>query len=112
MTRNKKRTGVALLDKLEENRSRKQEVWVEYPCDGEVVIHPTYTLQLRAVPEAANVEVSFDDGEWLSCRESLGLWWYDWARYEPGEHKVVARIRKDGTGIEISEPRRFTVTIP
>ena len=82
-------------------------VRVEYPEEGEVVRHTEYTVRVGTVPEAVHVDVSIDDGEWLACRESLGLWWYDWSGISVGEHKVAARIHKDGGEIVVSAPRRF-----
>lgn len=83
-------------------------VQVEYPEEGEVLTHADYTIRVGTVPEAIHVEVSIDDGDWQPCRESLGLWWYDWTGVPPGEHKAAARIHKDGGEIVVSAPRRFS----
>lgn len=85
------------------------DVWVEYPKQNEVIGKPTYTIQVAAVPEAMRVDVCIDQGDWQPCRESLGLWWFDWADYDAGEHEVVARIHKDKVGIVRCEPREFFV---
>lgn len=82
---------------------------VEYPAEGEVLASPCYTFRIGSIPEANNVEVSIDQGEWRPCRESLGLWWYDWADYAQGEHTLAARSRM-GDGISAtSNLRRFKV---
>lgn len=84
-------------------------VRVEYPKEGEALAGPCYTFRIGAIPEADNVEVSIDQGEWKPCREALGLWWYDWAGYSKGEHTLAARSRK-GDGLSAtSNLRRFTV---
>lgn len=84
-------------------------VRVEYPREGEVITHPTYTFQVGAAPDLGSVEVSIDRGEWRPCRESLGLWWFDWTDYSKGRHVLLARARL-GEGIaSVSDQRRFTV---
>ena len=67
---------------------------------------------MSAIPETASVELSIDGGQWLACRESMGLWWHDWEAYGPGEHKAVARIHEGGADIKTSDLRRFTVSLP
>lgn len=109
MSKNGFRTPSAVLERP---RRTTREVWIEYPKKDEVVGYPTYSIQVATVPEAINVDVSIDQGEWRPCRESLGLWWYDWSGYEAGEHEVVARIRKDHDLLVRSEPRQFRVTLP
>lgn len=85
-------------------------VRIDYPREGERLSHPSYTLRVAALPEARDVEVSIDGGQWRPCREALGLWWYDWSDYGPGEHTLQARSRiADGVSAT-SEPRRFTVS--
>lgn len=85
-------------------------VLVEYPREGETISPWTYTFQIRALPEARCVEIEIDDGSWKPCRESLGLWWYDWAGYSKGEHVVAVRSRSNGNDTAAaSAPRRFRV---
>ena len=84
-------------------------VRVEYPQEGEALARPGYTFRIGALPEAYAVEVSIDQGEWKPCRESLGLWWYDWADYADGEHTLVARSLIGGGVWSTSTVRHFTV---
>jgi hypothetical protein len=84
-------------------------VRVEYPREGEMLAQPHYTFHIGAIPEANVVELSIDQGDWAPCRESLGLWWYDWTDAPKGEHVVVARSRVSDDLWIVSEPRRFSV---
>ena len=82
---------------------------VECPSEGAVIAQPSYTFHLAATPGTGGVEISIDRGEWMPCREALGLWWYDWSGYEVGEHEVSARTTMgDGVSI-VSAPRPFSV---
>ena len=84
-------------------------VRVHCPSEGEVVAQPAYAFHIAATPGAEGVEVSIDQGAWMSCREALGLWWYDWSGFDKGEHELVARARiSDGISTS-SSPRLFTV---
>ena len=86
-------------------------VRVEYPRQGEAIARPSYTLRV-AVPPGEGidvVEVAIDGGPWLACREGLGLWWYDWSGYAPGEHEVAARTRLPGGTYAAAAPCRFRV---
>lgn len=84
-------------------------VRVEYPQEGEVLASPCYTFRIGTSPQANNVEVSIDQGDWKPCRESLGLWWHDWADYSKGEHVLSARSLIGESVWSLSTPRRFTV---
>lgn len=84
-------------------------VRVECPRDGDVIAQPSYSFHIAAAPGAEGVEVSIDQGEWMACREALGIWWYDWSGFAKGEHELVARARiSDGIAAS-SSPRLFTV---
>ncbi|MBI4347614.1 MAG: hypothetical protein HY553_12220 [Elusimicrobia bacterium] len=84
-------------------------VRVEYPQEGEAVAPPAYTFRVAALPEANSVEVSVDGGDWRPCRESVGLWWFDWADYAPGPHSLVALSRVGTSVCALSETRKFHV---
>ena len=95
-------------DKAEGVQSRPA-VRVEYPGEGEVIAHKSYTFHIAASPGAVGVEIAIDQGDWISCREASGLWWYDWSAFEKGDYEVVARVRMcDGITAD-SAPRRFSV---
>lgn len=83
-------------------------VRVECPGEAAVIARPSYTIHIAAGPGADSVQVSIDHGDWLPCREALGLWWYDWSGFEKGPHELSARSRA-GEGIPTdSAPRRFS----
>ncbi len=81
---------------------------VEYPTEGEVIAQPSYTLQIAATPGTQGVEVSIDRGEWVPCREALGLWWHDWSDYSSGEHVVAARTISENGASVLSGTRHFS----
>ena len=84
-------------------------VRVEFPGEGEAIARPSYTFQIAATPGVNGVEVSIDHGDWMPCREALGLWWYDWSGFGMGEHELTARSRM-GNGLSTSSaPRLFLV---
>ena len=87
------------------------EVIVDYPKSGEVVTSSDYSFRVGAVPEASSVEISINGGDWMACRESLGLWWFDWQDYPSGVYTIQARIRKEGGVTVASFPRRFSVQL-
>lgn len=104
----KRNNGVKQAVKMKTARSGPA-VRVEYPREGETLGRPYYTIRIGTIPEAGNVEVSIDQEDWKPCREALGLWWYDWADYDKGEHVLVARTRI-GDGLSAtSDPCRFSV---
>lgn len=84
-------------------------VRVHCPSEGEVVALPAYAFHIVAATGVESVEVSIDQGEWLPCREALGLWWFDWSGYEKGQHELVARARITGGISAGSSPRLFSV---
>ncbi|MFI5360434.1 MAG: hypothetical protein ACHQ49_00570 [Elusimicrobiota bacterium] len=80
---------------------RPSAVRLNYPRPGEKVSRPSYSVQIETPPEPVRVELRINDSDWIPCREAVGLWWYDWAGYEPGGHRLTARVvTQDG---EISE---------
>jgi len=82
---------------------------IEFPREGEVVAPPVYTFQIVAAPGAGEVELSIDQGDWLPCRESLGLWWFDWSDFDKGVYEVIARTRTAEGVYTVSAPRQFRV---
>lgn len=90
-------------------RKLEPPVRVVYPREDETIAPDGYTFQISSHESPASVEVSIDQGDWLACREALGLWWLDWQGCDLGEHMLVARtLRADGT-IATSQPRIFYV---
>lgn len=105
MTKNHKGAGAVM------EAERNESVSVEYPQGGEAITCPCYTMRIKGVPNASRVEISIDGGEWSACRESLGLWWYDWKGYGSGEHVAAVRAQADGKTVESPEPRKFEVNL-
>jgi hypothetical protein len=90
---------------------KESDVWIEFPQEGETIAHARYTFQVCACASAMTVEVSVNGGPWLPCRESMGLWWFDWEDCADGEHAAAARIHKERGQTAESEPRRFSVKL-
>ena len=88
---------------------RPPPVEVTCPHEDETISPQSYTIQVATADPAAGVDVSIDQGDWRPCREALGLWWFDWAGYDPGEHEVTARLRAQDGRKTSSEPRIFFV---
>jgi hypothetical protein len=84
-------------------------VSLEWPAEGEVITAPSYTLQIDAGPGTDHVDVSINMGEWRPCRESLGLWWYDWSGYAKGDYELVARCHTLQGLCTVSSLRKLTV---
>ena len=112
-----KETGIYMLKKLHKKLKSvtsslirltevNQYVVVGYPKENEIINNPSYTIKIGVTGEG-NVEISIDGGDWESCRQSEGFWWYDWANYPPGTHKVIVGLRDNkGKIIRKSKIRR------
>ena len=84
-------------------------VRVEWPGEGHVISQLGYTFNIEAEPGAQAVEVSINTGDWLPCRQALGLWWFDWTGYAKGDYELVVRCRTDQGPSTFSALRRFSV---
>jgi len=73
------------------------QVTLDYPREGDRVTGPVYTFRIET-KAAGKVELSIDQNEWKPCRQAGGYWWYDWAGYQPGVHRAVARIQPQNGG--------------
>ena len=87
-------------------------VRVEFPQEGETVVSPEYTFRILAPEATVTVDVCVNQGDWLPCREAVGLWWHDWNTEGDGEYEVVARVRQGDGTVMVSEPRIFFVKRP
>ncbi|TBR26113.1 hypothetical protein EPO15_00740 [bacterium] len=85
---------------------------VEFPIEGETLVSPDYTFRVMAPEAAVTVDICINQGDWLPCREAVGLWWHDWNTLENGEYEVVARARQQDGTVTVSEPRIFFVKRP
>ncbi|MDP3544486.1 MAG: hypothetical protein Q8T11_18630 [Elusimicrobiota bacterium] len=83
-------------------------VRVECPGEGEEIAGTTYSFHIAAAPGTLGVEISIDQGEWLPCREALGLWWYDWTGFSKGGHQAAARAFVGEGIMASSSPRLFS----
>jgi len=80
-------------------------VVIDHPKENEIINHPHYTIKIGVSGEG-NVEVSIDGGDWKSCRQAGGFWWYDWANYPSMTHKIIVRLRNNkGKVVKKSEIR-------
>ncbi|MCG3205051.1 MAG: hypothetical protein KCHDKBKB_01768 [Elusimicrobia bacterium] len=86
------------VKKIEFPTDKKSEKWkspqIDFPRDGEVVGGGHYAVRISA-EGGAEVEISFDDGDWMSCRYAVGHWWFDWSPVNQGEKRLRARARVD-----------------
>lgn len=99
--RQRRRTLPVMAPPLESPRVRPV---IDYPREGEHVLEGIYAIRVSA-PGDSEVEISIDNGDWLSCRESSGHWWFDWIPLASRRCKIQARARVGkGRWLE-SEPR-------
>jgi len=106
-----KNGGVAAVERVTRAAS-PTTVRIEFPCDAETIRHPSYSIQASTTGAVAGVDVRLDQGAWQSCRESLGLWWFDWRGFDDGEHEVVVRLRRPDGSTMSSVARAFHVELP
>jgi hypothetical protein len=84
-------------------------ILIDYPVDNETVSGLHYAIRVGA-SDAGFVELSFDGGDWQTCRAAAGYWWFDWGYFSPGTHKIVARLcDQDGKTLKKSSPVTVTV---
>jgi hypothetical protein len=82
---------------------------VDFPLQNDKITSAGYTIRVSAPPGIKTVEVTIDQGDWQTCRQSAGYWWFDWSGYENGEHEVTARlVTPEGRSVS-SESREFFV---
>ena len=105
-----KKSSAAVAERLRVT-NKNPKINVVHPAKSETVSHPNYTFQFAVTEPAASVDVLIDAGDWQPCRESVGLWWYDWSGYHASEHKAVARLNMPDGTTEFSEPRIFEVSL-
>lgn len=68
----------------------KTQVEVQYPQEGEKVYKGHYAIRVD-VDDSQNVQVSINNGDWQSCREACGHFWFDWYPAEAGSFRIVAK---------------------
>lgn len=87
------------------------KVGVEFPVESEEISSPTYTFRFRALPDTIHVEISINGKAWEKCREALGIWWFDWRNYKPGNYELVARAINAHGDKTLSNRRKFSVQL-
>ncbi|HBL15717.1 MAG TPA: hypothetical protein DD417_02850 [Elusimicrobia bacterium] len=92
-------------------KNKSADLNLEYPESNEKVNLGWYTFRI-ASNVTGPVEVSIDDGPWMPCRESVGLWWFDYCCELPGKHKVVARVTNELGMVSKTAARSFSVESP
>src|SRR5689334_7145909 len=90
----------------------KELVVIDYPVEDEKITSPHYTIRIGVFAEAQRVEVSIDDSEWQSARSAVGFWWFDWSRYQNGQHHITARVHLRDGHTFTTAPRAFRVELP
>ena len=86
---------------------KKVKFTIDYPETGEVIAGDHYAVRISG-PQGEEVEISIDDGDWALCRNEAGHWWFDLQHLSYGEHRLAARMIKDGDiGISM---RKFKVS--
>jgi hypothetical protein len=65
---------------------------IDYPSEGDRVIQGHYAVRISAA--SGPVDVSINGGEWQSCREANGYFWFDWWPETTGKQKITARQSK------------------
>jgi len=101
-----------VLNSLKRASAAQTRPAVDYPASGETVVSAQYTVRVSAPENAETVDVSIDQGPWLSCRKAEGFWWYDWSGYADGAHAVIARTPGKNGRFLVSAPVGFKVLRP
>jgi len=70
---------------------------IDHPSNGDKVQAGHYAVRIGA-SGGWDVQLSINNGDWQSCREAGGYYWYDWWP-APGKYKLTARLQTaDGKG--------------
>lgn len=72
-----------------ETKKLKDQLIIDYPKEGEILNPKHYAVRISA--SDGEVELSIDGSDWISCRKSVGYYWFDWYYILPGKHKCLAR---------------------
>ena len=83
---------------------------IDYPEEGEVIRSEQYTFRISTAVPALRVEISLNGGNWQSCRESAGYWWFDWKKEKTKPKALHARVHDTNGSVHISEMRRFCIS--
>lgn len=67
---------------------------LDYPGEGEMIVAGHYAIRISA-GAGSDVEISIENGDWMSCRYAVGHWWFDWYPSGQGVRLLKARARMD-----------------
>jgi hypothetical protein len=93
-----------------EPTAEKATLVLDYPLEGEILTSHSYCIRLTAL-QPRSVEICLDGKRWLSCRESVGHWWYDWSGFRSGGYTITARMTDKNGKVSKTKDRQFTVLI-
>ena len=98
------RNGRAGVREAGQKKSAQKSVVIDYPREGERMAKGHYAVRISANGHD-QVEISINDGEWTSCRPSVGYFWFDWWPNTEGLHELIVRARS-GQGRWKKSPSR------
>ena len=83
-------------------RDDKAYIVIDHPVNNERILPYHYAVRIGASGDG-QIQIAFNNGEWLPCRHADGYWWYDWYEFKSGPTKIVARMcAEDGAEIKRS----------
>ncbi|MCX5786240.1 MAG: hypothetical protein NTX59_11185 [Elusimicrobia bacterium] len=86
------------MTKATKKQKTERYITIDYPKTNEVIRGGYYAVRISA-PRGEKVEVLVDGSDWTLCRNEAGHWWFDLSDLADGEHKLAARILKDGEAV-------------
>jgi hypothetical protein len=90
-TATRKKSKKSAVIEPDQDSSKKLEVAVDFPQEGESIWTGHYAIRLSGTPNA-EVEVSINNGDWKACRAAVGYYWHDWWA-DGTANEIAARIR-------------------
>ena len=76
-------------------KRKTEKLTIDYPKANELLWGGHYAVRINA-PRGEKVDISIDGRDWALCREEAGHWWFDMCGLADGEHKLAARMIKNG----------------
>jgi hypothetical protein len=88
--------------------TKKLAIDIDFPQENESVFWGHYAIRITSLIPGS-VQICINNGEWLTCRNSDGFWWYDWHPLGPGTHSIIARVLNTEGKEQKSKPRSCDV---